>query len=472
MVDALSGTNSCFEGLSEMTLPAGPLAAWYGDDFTGAAAAMEAMTFAGLPAAVFLDPPDAAILARYPGLRGIGIAGTARAEPPAWMKQNLPSVFHALAATGAQVLQYKICSTLDSSPHVGSIGVAMELARDTLCSRFFPILPAAPIMGRWQAFGQLFARAPGGVFRLDRHPVMARHPVTPIDEADVTLHLSRQTGIALGCLTLDQLHGPSPAEALKALQASGVEGVAMDAVSLADIELVGQLIWDLRGPEMLCVASQGLQYALIAHWQAQGWLRPVEMPGSVGQTGPIIVISGSVSPITQRQIQHARMEGFVVVPVNVTALLTEPGAVSAIGATCLRAIGQGRDILLCTAEGPDDPGVVRVRELAERWPGGSSALNRALGKALGDVMMLVLHEARLKRAVISGGDTSGVVARRLGIEALTAIAPTVPGAALCRVHAQDPAMDGLQLALKGGQMGTDDYFSWIRSGGGEKAVLV
>ena len=30
--------------------------------------------------------------------------------------------------------------------------------------------------------------------RLDRHPVMARHPVTPMDEADVGRHLARQTG--------------------------------------------------------------------------------------------------------------------------------------------------------------------------------------------------------------------------------------------------------------------------------------
>src|SRR5688572_28958007 len=95
-------------------LPDGPIVAWYGDDFTGAAATMEAMTFAGLPAAVFFEPPTPDMLARFPGLRGIGVAGSARAETPGWMRANLPAIFRGLAATGAQMLQYKICSTLDS----------------------------------------------------------------------------------------------------------------------------------------------------------------------------------------------------------------------------------------------------------------------------------------------------------------------------------------------------------------------
>ncbi|WP_039966012.1 nucleotide-binding domain containing protein [Roseobacter sp. MED193] len=73
----------------------------------------------------------------------------------------------------------------------------------------------------------------------------------------------------------------------------------------------------------------------------------------------------------------------------------------------------------------------------------------------------------MRRAVVSGGDTSGHATRQLGIYALTALAPTIPGAALFQAHAEGP-MDGLQLALKGGQMGSHDYFGWIRSGGGPR----
>jgi len=57
-------------------LPAGPLVAWYGDDFTGAAAVLELLETAGLPAVLFMDIPDRLALARFPQARGIGIAGT------------------------------------------------------------------------------------------------------------------------------------------------------------------------------------------------------------------------------------------------------------------------------------------------------------------------------------------------------------------------------------------------------------
>ncbi|MGO8249179.1 hypothetical protein ACC809_36725, partial [Rhizobium johnstonii] len=37
--------------------------------------------------------------------------------------------------------------------------------------------------------GNLFAAYQGRIFRIDRHPVMSRHPVTPMDEADLAVHL-------------------------------------------------------------------------------------------------------------------------------------------------------------------------------------------------------------------------------------------------------------------------------------------
>ena len=38
-------------------LPDGLLLSFYGDDFTGSAAVMEVMTFAGLPTVLFVGPP-------------------------------------------------------------------------------------------------------------------------------------------------------------------------------------------------------------------------------------------------------------------------------------------------------------------------------------------------------------------------------------------------------------------------------
>ncbi|HYI88322.1 MAG TPA: four-carbon acid sugar kinase family protein, partial [Beijerinckiaceae bacterium] len=111
-------------------LPDGPLVAFYGDDFTGSSAAMEALAFAGLETVLFLAPPTPERLAAFAGFRGIGIAGVARSRDPAWMDRHLPPVFRLLKSLGAPVVHYKVCSTFDSAPQIGSIGRAVDLAAE------------------------------------------------------------------------------------------------------------------------------------------------------------------------------------------------------------------------------------------------------------------------------------------------------------------------------------------------------
>src|SRR5215217_6648936 len=59
------------------------------------------------------------------------------------------------------VVQYKACSTADSSPAVGSLGRVIEVARDVFGPAPVPVLFAQPDFGRFTAFGHHFA-AEGG----------------------------------------------------------------------------------------------------------------------------------------------------------------------------------------------------------------------------------------------------------------------------------------------------------------------
>jgi len=77
----------------------------------------------------------------------------------------------------------------------------------------------------------------------------------------------------------------------------------------------------------------------------------------------------------------------------------------------------------------------------------------------------VVRETRLGRLLFAGGDTSSHGVAQLGIDALTWAAPIEPGAPLVRAHAADPAIDGLELVLKGGQMGGEGFFETVRRGG-------
>jgi uncharacterized protein YgbK (DUF1537 family) len=76
----------------------------------------------------------------------------------------------------------------------------------------------------------------------------------------------------------------------------------------------------------------------------------------------------------------------------------------------------------------------------------------------------LVQETRVRRIVIAGGDTSSHAVQQLNIFALTWLAPLSPGAPLCRAHSADPALDGLELTLKGGQAGSEDFFEKTRRG--------
>ena len=450
------------------SLPDGTLLAFYGDDYTGSSAAMEVTAFAGLPTVLFLHPPTPDRLAQYADRRVIGIAGIARSQNPDWMDRNLPPVFELLRAINAPIAHYKVCSTFDSAPHVGSIGRAVDIGTPILGGSWQPVAVGDPGMGRYQAFGHLFALANGVGYRLDEHPTMSRHPVTPMDDANLARHLAKQTAKRMGLVDFVAMkHGKADARLASELSA-GAEIVFLDVLDFETLVEAGRLIWENRGERLFGIGSQGFEAALVAYWRSIGLIPaepPVARPSAASR---IACVSGSVSPTTAAQIAFAVENGFAPIPIDAARALDASAWESELAHAAeraLAALGEGRDPLVYTAAGPDDPAVRALRTAIAAAGAAADAVNARIGTGLGRILNHVLREARLTRAVISGGDTSGHAASALGLHALTAMAPIAPGSPLCRAHTDDAALGGLEIALKGGQVGGPDFFCAVKRGG-------
>jgi uncharacterized protein YgbK (DUF1537 family) len=87
-----------------------------------------------------------------------------------------------------------------------------------------------------------------------------------------------------------------------------------------------------------------------------------------------------------------------------------------------------------------------------------------IGMALAEVMRRLLDRTPLHRVVVAGGDSSGAVASHLGIQAFTVAAGMAPGVPLCRAWSNDARRDGLEIALKGGQLGLPSFYGDVRAG--------
>src|SRR5215467_2494748 len=161
------------------------------------------------------------------------------------MNDELPRAFASLAALGAPVLQYKVCSTFDSSPTVGSIGRAIDIGVRTMAgSRWSPSVVGAPRLKRYQAFGNLFAAVDGVGHRLDRHPTMSRHPVTPMHEADLRQHLRAQTARRIELLDMVQLRAGDGEKRVTHLAGKDVPVVLIDVLDEATLLEAGRLVWE------------------------------------------------------------------------------------------------------------------------------------------------------------------------------------------------------------------------------------
>ena len=445
----------------------GKLLSFYGDDYTGSSAVMEVLTFAGVPTVLFLGLPTDRQLARFADFRAVGVAGVARSQSPQWMGEHLPPVFERLAALNAPISHYKVCSTFDSAPHVGSIGKAIELADPILGGDWHPLIVGAPAIARYQAFGNLFAGIGGEGYRLDRHPIMARHPVTPMNEADVRRHLAKQTDIPVGLVDFVAIKDGRADARLASERESGARIIAIDVLDDETLIEAGRLVWENRGERLFTVGSQGLEYALVAYWRSVGLLPEVSKTTAPTKSERVVVVSGSCSTITAGQISKALDSGFEGIRLDATQAVDAAAWEAELergAARALKALGEGHDPLVFTASGPDDPAVPALNQAIATSHTDPGAVNARIGDGLGKVLDRVVRGASLKRAIISGGDTSGHAAMALGIHAVTAIAPLAPGSPLCRAYADEPTHDGLEIAFKGGQMGTADFFCIARQG--------
>jgi 3-oxoisoapionate kinase len=421
------------------------LLSFYGDDFTGSTDVMEALASHGVDTVLFTRLPSAQEFAPFREYRAVGLAGASRSQSPAWMDTHLPDSFAWLKSLNARFCHYKVCSTFDSSPETGSIGRAADIGADAFGQSLVPLIVGAPQLKRYTFAGHLFADYQGETYRIDRHPVMSRHPVTPMHEADLRLHLSRQTDRQAALANAGWPDG----------------GIGLIDVHDALTQVAGgrRLLTLPVFARPFILGSSGVEYALMKALLETGEIVGTAEFAPLAPVSQTVVISGSVSPTTERQIKHALQNGFEAVPVDAVLLAGNmPEARQQAVGAALAILGAGKSPLIHTALGPS----------SDQSDGLNAIPNarRAIGEGLGVILKAVLETAELCRVIIAGGDSSSHALGMLDIHALTTRMPlpATPGSPLCTAASAQPELNGIDIALKGGQVGAQDYFTALRDG--------
>lgn len=405
------------------------LAAYYADDFTGATDALDALSRAGLSTDLYLSPPSPVDV--KDGVDVVGVAGATRSMGPDRMRSVLSPELTALRALEPAFLHYKVCSTFDSSRRRGNLGVVEAIGHE-LCGGETPVIVGTTRLGRYVVFGELFARyGDGTVHRIDRHPVMAHHPVTPMTEASIARHLATMSDVAArNVTTVDYARESRGSLAPREKRGFVIYDTVHDGDSRALADIVAVDARTDTTPRFV-IGSSGATDVIAMGRAPRAPVTvgaAVRLPEAVDQ---LLVISGSRSPSTRAQIDRAADAGFAVVPVD----FTDSQWASSTFRNAKRQLRKGRSTIVDTAR-------CETRLDAE-------TISHALAELTGDL----LDAHPVPRTVICGGDTSSVIGQTLGIRRIRFRASLAPGAPLCAVDT--PKLS--QVAFKGGQMGGVDY---------------
>lgn len=403
-----------------------------GDDFTGASDSLARYAQSGRRTRLLIAPDQ---YVDGEGLDALGIATDLRAKTPAQAAHHIRQIWPAIAALDPQRIHFKICSTFDSSPQIGSIGaVAIDLA-----ARFRPdviaVIGGQPSLGRYLYFGNLFARGPDlKTHRIDRHPVMAHHPVTPMGESDMCRHLAAQGLAPLTLVPVEALRDPHT------VAASLRDGpVIFDVIRQRDLARIAAALDRAGGRQLLIGASSVAELPT----DSLGTSQPVDAapPAHSG----MLFFAGSRSSLTRDQVAAFRDGPTLQVP---------PDQLSSarLARECADLMSQGAAVLLTLD--PDADYTMLPAALADRSV---------------ELLTAILDHHPVGYLGIAGGDTSSRICAGLGFKALDFCYQIALGVSICIGRHHDPGRDRMRLMLKGGQMGGErlfsDFVNWARMQG-------
>jgi uncharacterized protein YgbK (DUF1537 family) len=405
------------------------------DDYTGASDLANALATNGLRVVQTIGvPPESLAL---PDVDAVVVALKSRSIAADEAVRQSLEADRWLRARGAAHVLFKICSTFDSTD-AGNIGPVSDALRTAAGGGITLVNPGFPGTGRRVFQGHLFVHDQP----LNESP-LKDHPLNPMHDANLVRVLARQSAAPVGLVPLQVVE--QGAEAVRAALAKLPEGAAIvDAVNDQHFEILGQVALDRPVSTGASGLGIGLARALrrldivTEHKPESG----AQVPGRFAA-----IVAGSCSKATLEQIAIAERV-MPVLHLDVEKLLEGRDEAQAALAWA-RARLEAGPVLIASSSTPAEVAALQKRH-------GGSSVGEAIEGSLAAIASGLVDEG-VGRLVVAGGETSGAVVNRLGLQGFLIGAEIAPGVPALRVIGRAHA--GLGIALKSGNFGGPDFFT-------------
>ncbi|MCF7944940.1 MAG: four-carbon acid sugar kinase family protein [Spirochaetia bacterium] len=429
-------------------------------------------------------------------------------------------------------VQIKYCSTFDSTAE-GNIGQMLDAALDVYGTSQTIVLPALPVNGRTTYHGYhyvydaLLADSP-----------LRHHPINPMTESNLLKLLSTQTKRKAGLLRLETIlecsqdaanpiqtgaaakevgapGGSGGTEAAGAADAVGVSGAAgvTGGTEAAEADSIGRRLQQLRDEQTSYIVSDAVlqEHIDIVTEHVKDW--PVLSGGSgitaswgklkgreaalsdwQGRLDAIpkktLVISGSCSQMTLKQLAYAESSGFAVYRLPVKQILLGAWKLSDHLRELQKLLNDHEKLIVSSSAQPEE--LQEIHNFAEGEGMDPLKAGETISHTLGMISRELLNQNipeaerenasrkhqhkkqnrhddkgaeqeldpyAVGRIIAAGGETSGAVCRYAGLDFLEVGFPAAPGVPFCfPVNRPD-----LMVVLKSGNFGDEELYEKIYS---------
>ncbi len=321
----------------------------------------------------------------------------------------------------------------------GNIGAEIDGLMDSTGIRHAIVVPALPSNGRITKNGSLYVK---GIIL--ENTETALDPINPVRESFIPDIIGRQTKKSIEIINHKEIRADKNDLACKIelLIKKGVQIIVIDALSDNDLDRIASAAVAVR-QKILYAGSAGLAAYLPGHINR------------ISRTQSNIVIAGSASEVTRKQIDYLRNKlSYKLVEINVARVLTHGPADERN--RIIRIVGESvkkkEDVIIRSTRSESSVGksYKKGKELGIDKPEVSQRVSSFMGEIAGHI----LREYKINGILLTGGDIAFKTAKFLNITGTVVIDEMQPG--ISYGHFIDEKYKETVIVLKPGGFGHED----------------
>ena len=411
---------------------------WLGciaDDYTGASDLASFLVKSGFRTIQINGVPRPDQLERLGNVDAVVIALKSRTIAAKKAVELSRKSLDVLIGIGCKKYYFKYCSTFDSTTK-GNIGPVIDALSSHLDLPSTIVCPALPVNGRTVYQGHLF------VFdQLLSDSAMKNHPLTPMRESSIISMLESQGAGRAGLLPCSILDKGVKAttSALSSLRQQ-YQYIVVDSLHEQHLKTIGASVSDFT----LITGGSGLAIGLGSEFTAQGGQLSQDQSAVKGIAAPAIVMSGSCSDMTQKQVtEYAK--NHPVYSIDVNKLAKREQSTQTI-CDWLDAVKHNSPLVTASA--------MPVQVAQNQTKLGAAYVANLIEQTFAEVAIKARDDLGFRNFIVAGGETSGAVVNALSADSFYIGNTIAPGVPMLQTFNERP----ISLALKSGNFGQTDFF--------------